>query len=130
MNISRKSGAGIEERFRTWFRRLLIPPVLAVFPLLAACGTGEDESGMSEEQEPPSETIEQVLRRVTDEWMAIPGVAGTGLGLCDGAPCIKVFVTRPVAEIDPPIPDDVDGHPVRVEQSGPFRARDSIPAPD
>lgn len=78
-------------------------------------------------KEAETETIEQALERVTPEWMRIRGVVGTGLGQCDGAPCIKVFVTRPPEELDPPIPDEVSGHPVRFERSGPFRARDTIP---
>lgn len=69
--------------------------------------------------------IERTLERVAEEWMRIPGVAGTGLGLCDGRPCIVVFATRPADELDPPVPPRVDGHPVRVELSGPFRARRS-----
>lgn len=71
--------------------------------------------------------IERVLERVTEEWMRVPGVVGTGLGLCDGTPCIKVFVSRPPEELEPPIPEEVEGHPVRFERSGPFEALDTIP---
>jgi hypothetical protein len=72
-----------------------------------------------------TETIEAALERVTDDWMAIPGVEGTGIGLCDERPCIKVFVSRPASELDPPLPDEVGGHPVRVEPTGTFRASDT-----
>ncbi|MFV1988552.1 MAG: hypothetical protein ACC682_14855 [Gemmatimonadota bacterium] len=76
------------------------------------------------------ETIETVLKRVTDRWMANPGVVGTGIGLCDDRPCIKVFASRPADQLDPPIPEEVDGYPVRVEVTGPIRALDTIPDGD
>lgn len=72
-----------------------------------------------------TETIEAALERVTDDWMEIPGVEGTGIGLCDERLCIVVFVSRPAAELDPPIPDQVAGHPVKLEPTGTFRARDT-----
>ncbi len=71
------------------------------------------------------EPIEQVLQRVTDEWMTVPGVVGTGLGLCDGRPCIKVFATRSRAELGSAIPESVGGHPVVIEPTTPFQARDT-----
>ena len=72
-------------------------------------------------------SIEQVLEQVTEEWMAIPGVEGTGIGLCDERPCIKVFASRPAERIAPPIPDEAEGYPVSVELTGPFRALDTVP---
>lgn len=105
---------------------LLVPVLLAAGLAAGACapaGGGARSAGQEAEAEP----IERVLERVTDGWMKIPGVVGTGLGLCEGVPCIKVFVTRPPEELDLPIPDEVDGHPVRFERTGPFRARDTIP---
>lgn len=59
--------------------------------------------------------------------MAIPGVVGTGIGLCDGEPCIKVLVTRRTAEIVEAIPEEVQGHRVEIEMTGEFRARDTSP---
>ncbi len=84
---------------------------------------------MSPEQEGApdtvTETIEAALERVTDDWMKIPGVEGTGIGLCDDRPCIKVFVSRPASELDPPLPEEVGGHPVKLEPTGTFRATDT-----
>lgn len=123
MNISRKSRTG----FAGPRKRVATLSLVVALTSAGACARAEDAPPGAEEREAASETIEQVLRRVTDDWMTVPGVAGTGLGLCDGTPCIKVFITRPRDEIDPPIPDEADGHPVRVEPSGPFRALDSVP---
>lgn len=89
---------------------------------LAACGP---RSGTSDaDREEPMEPIESVLERHRDEWMALPGVVGTGIGLCDGTPCIKLFVARPPAELVDRVPRVVGGHPVKLEPTGEFRALD------
>lgn len=69
-------------------------------------------------------TIEEVQERHTADWVRLPGVVGTGIGRCEGEPCIKVFATRMTEEIRHEIPDEVEGYPVRVEVTGPFRPRD------
>ena len=110
-----------------------MPPVglrvalgLAAAAAIGACAPATEESRGLDAADRPEETIEEALARVTESWMRIPGVVGTGIGLCEGQPCIKVFVSRPPDELDPPIPDEVSGHPVRVEPTGPFRALDSV----
>lgn len=68
-------------------------------------------------------TIEDALAEHTDAWMAIDGVEGTGIGLCEGVPCITVFVSRPPEEFAASLPDSVEGHPVRLEPTGQFEAQ-------
>lgn len=68
-------------------------------------------------------SIEQALAAHTDTWMEIDGVEGTGIGLCDDSPCIKIFVSRPPAELKDVLPDSVDGHPIRLEPTGRFEPR-------
>lgn len=65
-------------------------------------------------------TIEEVLAERTAEWMKIDGVEGTGLGLCDSVPCIKVFVSRPPETFEGVLPDSAAGYPVRLEPTGTF----------
>ena len=67
-------------------------------------------------------TIEQVQEAYTDEWMAIDGVEGTGIGLFEDEPCIKVFSSRPAEELKDKIPSVVEGYPVIIEETGTFRA--------
>ena len=47
----------------------------------------------------PAKTIEEALRDHTDSLMSLPGVVGTGQGLCDGQPCIKVFIVKKTPEL-------------------------------
>jgi hypothetical protein len=70
-------------------------------------------------------SIEEVQEEFTPEWMELPGVVGTGIGLCDGRPCIKVFVAGPVGALQDRIPREVEGHRVELERTGPFQARDT-----
>ena len=74
-----------------------------------------------------TKSIEEVLREQTPRLMAVRGVTGTGLGECDGAPCIVVFVVRHSPELLEEIPDTLDGYPVDVRVSGRVRAREESP---
>ena len=70
----------------------------------------------------PERTIEQVQEEHTDDWMAIPGVEGTAIGLYEGKPCIKIFTSKKPHEIRAKIPSTVEGYPVIIEETGAFRA--------
>lgn len=71
----------------------------------------------------PHGTIEEAVRHLTARVMSIPGVVGIAVGLCDGRPCVKVFLARKDPVILERIPAVVEGYPVSVEESGEFRAR-------
>src|SRR2546426_8516042 len=76
-----------------------------------------------ETQAVTSRTIEAVLAAHTDSLMALPGVVGTAIGLCDGAPCIRVFLAASGAAARRRIPTQLEGYPVKVEVTGPIRPR-------
>jgi hypothetical protein len=63
--------------------------------------------------------IEDVLRRHTPELMRIEGVQGVGEAICDGAPCIRVYVLDAAAEVR--VPTQVDGVRVSAVITGPIR---------
>ena len=90
---------------------------------LAGCfytGPSDHEKG----QIMPERTIEQVQEEHTDEWMAIPGVEGTAIGLYEGKPCIRIFTSLKPKELQDKIPSTVEGYPVIIEETGAFRALD------
>lgn len=72
-----------------------------------------------------AKSIEQVLGERTDEWMSIPGVVGTGIGECEGNPCIRIMVKRKTPELQKKIPAEADGFVVDVIETGEFQARDT-----
>ena len=78
---------------------------------------GGEENKVSEKK------IEEVLKEHTDDLMAIPGVVGTGQGLCNGKPCIKVFVVKKTPELENKIPEKLEGYPVKMEETGMIRTR-------
>lgn len=80
---------------------------------------GNDRSG---EGGMPEKSIEEVLKKYTPELMSKPGVVGTGQSLCDGQPCIKVFVAKETPELKEEIPENLEGYPVVIKESGKFRA--------
>ncbi len=73
----------------------------------------------------PERTIEQVLKDKTAEWMAIPGVEGTAIGMFEGKLCIKVFTSTDPQELQSKIPSTVENYPVIIEETGTFRALDN-----
>ncbi len=82
-----------------------------------------DDQGGQEEMAGP--TIEAVLKEHTDEWMSIPGVVGTGIGECEGKPCIRILVAKKTPELLKKIPSKLEGFVVDVQETGEIRARDS-----
>jgi hypothetical protein len=72
-------------------------------------------------------SIMAAQKALTDSVMSKPGVVGTAIGLCDEAPCIKVYIARRDEELLKQIPDTFMGFKVDVEVTGEFRARDTTP---
>ncbi len=70
-------------------------------------------------------TIEAAQAKLTDRVMALSGVVGIGIGECEGAPCIKVFVVRETEELGRQIPSTFEGFPVVTQVTGEIRARPS-----
>lgn len=70
----------------------------------------------------PERTIEQVQEAHTDEWMAIPGVEGTAIGLFKGKPCINVLASVKAEKLRGKIPSSIEGYPVIIEETGAFRS--------
>jgi hypothetical protein len=75
-------------------------------------------------QSMPDKTIEQVLQDNTDQWMAIPGVEGTAIGLFKGKPCIRIFTSSKPQQLQDKVPSTAEGYPVIIEETGSFRALD------
>lgn len=75
-----------------------------------------------EENKMSAMKIEEVLKEHTDDLMTIPGVVGTGQGLCDGNPCIKVFVVKKTQELEDKIPEKLEGYSVKIKETGVIRA--------
>ena len=89
----------------------------------AAFGCGQDGAEDQRGKRPVQEkTIREVLAEHTDSLMSLPGVVGTGQGLCDGQPCIKVFIVKKTPELLRQIPAEIEGYSVAVEETGEIKA--------
>ena len=67
--------------------------------------------------------IVEVLKDHARVLMSIPGVVGACQGLCEGKPCIKVFVIKKTPELVQKIPDTLDSYPVVIEETGKVKTR-------
>ena len=91
--------------------------------VLAAVACGQQEAaGGRKEKSMQEKTIQEALKEHTDSLMSLPGVVGTGQGLCDGTPCIKVFVVKRTPELLRQIPTEIDGYTVAVEETREIKA--------
>ena len=97
--------------------RLLAPLLLAAAVACAAC------SGKGRSATVPARSIDQVLAAHTDSLMALPGVTGTAIGLCEGERCITVFVADSSALTRAGIPSRLEGYRVVLEVTGTIRPR-------
>ena len=66
--------------------------------------------------------ITQALEEATPGLMKIEGVVGTAQGLCEGRPCIKIYVAKKTPELLGQLPATIAGHPAVIEETGPFKA--------
>jgi hypothetical protein len=68
------------------------------------------------------ESIEAVLSRHAGSLLAVPGVVGVAQALCDGRPCIAVYVAAKTPELAQKIPATLEGYPVVIETTGEIKA--------
>lgn len=66
-------------------------------------------------------SIDDVLAAHSDSLMALPGVVGTAIGLCDGERCITVLLADSNRVTTGRIPARLEGYRVRVEVTGAIR---------
>jgi hypothetical protein len=95
---------------------------LIVIPFLAFTLANINIAGYRGKNPMAAETIKEVLKKHTRDLMSMPGVVGTGQGLCEGKPCIKVLVIEKTPDLDQKIPKTLDGYPVVIEETGPIKA--------
>ena len=103
---------------------LLNMGVWAGAAFLAGCGSYADPSDPGKGQSMPEQTIEQVQEKHTDQWMAIPGVQGTAIGIAEGKPCILILSSVKPETLRDKIPSRVEGYSVIIRETGAFRALD------
>lgn len=98
---------------------------LVVAGVLAACSGAHRGAGQGRESGATVATrsIDDVLAAHNDSLLALPGVVGTAIALCDGERCIKVLVTDSSRTTRDRIPAILEGYRVVVEVTGTIRPR-------
>jgi hypothetical protein len=103
--------------------KILIPCFsLVLLVIFSVSHAGEKSDILTKENQMATRAIKEIIKEHARELMAIPGVVGAGQGLCEGKPCIKVFVIKKTPEIVKRIPDILDSYPVIIEETGPIKA--------
>ncbi len=107
--------------------RLLRTVVVIWFIILDVSFAGCDSKGSGDagkETSMKNKSIEQVLKENTNQWMSIPGVEGVAIGESKGKSCIRIFTSVDPKNLQDKIPSRVEGFPVIIEKTGPFRSLD------
>ncbi len=94
-----------------------------ILAVLAAAVVACAKGGKHKEGDLPRRSIDEVLAAHNDSLLALPGVVGTAIGLCDSERCITVYVADSAAMRGTKLPERLEGYRVRVEVSGQFKAR-------
>jgi len=68
-----------------------------------------------------TKSIENVLAKHESSIMSVPGVAGIGIGDCNGQQCLKIYLEKETAE-SKKIPAEIEGFKVEKEITGPINA--------
>jgi hypothetical protein len=71
---------------------------------------------------PETTSIESAQQELTDRLLSLPGIVGTGIGECQGSPCILVFLAERTDEVMTEIPTSVHGHRVETRVTGGLEA--------
>ncbi len=95
---------------------------LVIFSILSI-SWGSENFYISQKGSPmATKAINEVLKEHSKAIMSMPGVAGTGQGLCEGKPCIKVFVIKKTPDLEEKIPKTLEGYPVVIAETGTVKA--------
>lgn len=95
---------------------------LVIFSILPI-SWGSENFDISQKGNPmATKAINEVLKEHSKAMMSMPGVVGTGQGLFEGKPCIKVFVIKKTPDLEEKIPKTLEGYPVVIEETGKVKA--------
>jgi len=89
---------------------------------VVACAN-EVEEDRAGEKPMSAEAVGKALKKHRDELMSLPGVVGTGQGLCDNQPCIRVSVTKHSPDLEEKVKTILKGCPFLIQETGRFRTR-------
>ena len=90
---------------------------------IVACSGARRGAGQGRETSVATKSIDEVLAAHSDSLLALPGVVGTAVGLCDAERCIKVLVADANPDTQRRIPVRLEGYRVVVEVTGLLRPR-------
>lgn len=96
---------------------------LVILFIFSISHTGEKSDILPKGDEMAARPIVEVLKDHARDLMSIPGVVGAGQALCEGKPCIKVFVIKKTPELEQTIPKTLEGYQVVIEETGEVKAR-------
>jgi hypothetical protein len=100
--------------------------LVAASILITACASEDSQSlqrsAAGEAGMAHSDDLGQIIANHSDRIMGLEDVVGIGESLCDGNPCIRIFLARHNETTLAQIKEDLAGIPFAIEISGNFTA--------
>jgi hypothetical protein len=72
-----------------------------------------------------SAEIGKIISKLSQQWLGFEGVEGIGQSKIDNTDCILVFISQETEEIRSNIPEDFEGIPVRLFNTGKIDIEDN-----
>lgn len=96
--------------------------ILVLIALVAITGCRSGNANGKGQANMPQRDVTTVMNAHVDALMATAGVAGVAIGETDDrTPCIIIYVVQLTDTLKATLPTKLEGHPVRIEESGEFR---------
>ncbi len=98
---------------------------LLLVALVASCAPKGHDSSIAFSQSVSSDSVKRiskVLAEHAEEWMAIPGVTGTGETQKAGSPAVLILVDSLTERLRSRLPDSVEGYLVVIHETGTIHA--------
>ena len=99
----------------------MVPRGMTVVLVVGALSCSRAQPGGAGGATVAAKSINEVLAAHSDSLMALPGVVGTAVGLCDGQRCIQVLLADSNPDLQRRIPKRLEGYPVVVRVTGTIR---------
>lgn len=96
--------------------------ILVLIALVAITGCRSGNANGKGQADMLQRDVTTVMNAHVDALMATAGVAGVAIGETDDhTPCIIIYVVQLTDALKATLPTKLEGHPVRIEESGEFR---------
>jgi hypothetical protein len=107
------------------FKQMLFICIMLLFVFSSLFCSENNSKSQPYTEKRDAMSIDEVLAQKKEALLALPGVVGTAQSLCEGQPCLKVYVVQPTPELIDQIGELLKGHLFQIQVSGKFKTKNT-----